>query len=92
MCDPGVEDTLDEIYLWDQTFWQGQDVVCRRYRPCPFPAQVSGTGLAGRLVSTEALRALTSAHDRPPELISSPSFYKWGSAGPKRANDLLKIM
>lgn len=56
---------------------------------------ISCSGLrdrAGRLVSTEALRALTSAHDRPSELISSPSFYKWGDSGPKRANDLLKIM
>jgi len=40
---------------------------------------------AGRLISTEALKTLTPTQDRP-------SFNKWGNTGPKRVNDLLKVI
>ena len=46
-------------------------MVFRTCRPCPLPA--------GRLVSTETLRALTSTEDRPSELTASPSLCKWGN-------------
>lgn len=47
VCEPSVQGMLHEIDLWGQTFGQGHDVVCRTWRPCPFPTQVSGTGLEG---------------------------------------------
>lgn len=40
---------------------------------------------AGRLMRTEALKTLMPTQDRP-------SFYRWGDTGPKRVNDLLKVM
>ena len=45
-------------------------MVFRTCRPCPLPA--------GRLVSTQTLRALTSTEDRPSELTASP-LCKWGN-------------